>query len=165
MQQKQYAKAEPLLRNALTLFERESGPDHPQYATSLSNLAYLYADQGQFARAEPLFLRALAIEERHLGTEHPDTARSLFNLAHVYIEQGKYTKAEEFLKRALAIYEQTLGQEHPSTQSMRQQYHQLQQHMRADRTQTEASQQDADTHPATPGRCCVMHPVGRASWG
>lgn len=136
MQQKQYAKAEPLLRNALTLFERESGPDHPQYATSLSNLAYLYADQGQFARAEPLFLRALAIEERHLGTEHPDTARNLFNLAHVYIEQGKYTKAEEFLKRALAIYEQTLGQEHPSTQSMRQQYHQLQQHMRADRTQT-----------------------------
>ena len=37
-----YAKAEPLLKRALTIRETALGPDHPDLAQSLNNLAGLY---------------------------------------------------------------------------------------------------------------------------
>ena len=61
--------------------ERTVGPDHPDVATSLNNLAVLYLDQGQYAQAEPLYQRSLAIWEKALGPEHPNVATSLNNLA------------------------------------------------------------------------------------
>ncbi|MBT1570101.1 tetratricopeptide repeat protein, partial [Klebsiella pneumoniae] len=65
------------------------GPDHPDVATSLNNLAELYRSQGQYAQAEPLFKRSLAIWERALGPDHPDVATSLNNLAELYRSQGQ----------------------------------------------------------------------------
>ena len=46
------------------------GPEHPDTATSLNNLAQLYADMGDYAKAEPLYQRALKINEKALGPEH-----------------------------------------------------------------------------------------------
>ncbi len=60
------------------------GPDHPDVARSLNNLADLYERQGRYAEAEPLFERALAIRERAVGPDHPDTATSTNNLASFY---------------------------------------------------------------------------------
>ena len=37
-----YAKAEPLYRRALAIREKALGPEHPDTATSLNNLAGLY---------------------------------------------------------------------------------------------------------------------------
>ena len=42
------------------------GPNHPDCATCLSNLARLYENRGEFALADPLALEALEITERHL---------------------------------------------------------------------------------------------------
>ena len=56
------------------------GPDHPDTARSLNNLALLYVSQGAYAKAEPLFLRALAIMEKALGPDRPNIAFSLNNL-------------------------------------------------------------------------------------
>ena len=50
------------------------GPDHPNVATSLNNLAELYRNQGKYAEAEPLYKRSLAIREKALGPDHPDVA-------------------------------------------------------------------------------------------
>ena len=49
------------------------GPDHPDTATSLNDLAELYNSQEKYAGAEPLLQRALAIREKVLGPRHPDT--------------------------------------------------------------------------------------------
>jgi tetratricopeptide (TPR) repeat protein len=49
------------------------GQDHPDVATHLNNLAYLYNSQGRYAKAEPLYLQALALCEQLLGVEHPNT--------------------------------------------------------------------------------------------
>jgi hypothetical protein len=57
------------------------GPEHPDTADSLNNLANLLCDEGDFAAARPLYEHALAIREKVLGPEHPDTADSLNNLA------------------------------------------------------------------------------------
>jgi CHAT domain-containing protein len=108
-----YAKAEPLLVQALHLSERTLGAWHPDVATSLNNLAVLYQAQGAYARAEPLVVRALAIDERVWGAMHGNVANSVNNLAVLYQAQGAYAKAEPLYLRALAIQERTLSGTHP----------------------------------------------------
>jgi hypothetical protein len=53
------------------LRESQLGADHPQVATDLNNLAYLYKSQGRYSEAEPLFLRSLSIRESQLRADHP----------------------------------------------------------------------------------------------
>ena len=76
-----YAEAEPLAKQSLEQSIKKNGPDSPETATSLNNLAVLYDNQGKYDLAEPLYKRALAIREKALGPDHPGTARSLNNLA------------------------------------------------------------------------------------
>ena len=56
-----YAQAEPLFQRAIAIGEKTLGPEHPDLATGLNNLAGLYQDTGRYAQAEPLFQRAIAI--------------------------------------------------------------------------------------------------------
>ncbi len=63
------------LMRALAIREKALGPDHPDTAQSLNNLAILYKNQGQYEQAEPLYQRALAIREKTLGPDHPETVR------------------------------------------------------------------------------------------
>jgi tetratricopeptide (TPR) repeat protein len=76
-----YREAVAPAERALALREKALGPNHPDVATSLNNLALLYKDQGAYAKAEPLLARALDINEKVLGPNHPDVAKSLNNLA------------------------------------------------------------------------------------
>ncbi|MFM7867853.1 MAG: tetratricopeptide repeat protein, partial [Planctomycetaceae bacterium] len=56
----QFAAAEPLLDMALTLYEKADGPNHPNVATGLNNLASLLEDTNRLSEAEPLYRRALS---------------------------------------------------------------------------------------------------------
>ena len=49
-----YAKAEPLLKEALEIYRKVLGPEHPDVAVSVNNLAFLYQQIGEYAKAEPL---------------------------------------------------------------------------------------------------------------
>jgi hypothetical protein len=69
------------------------GPEHPDTATSLNNLAVLLKAQSDFAGARPLLERALAIREMVFGPKHFDTATSLSNLADLLDGQGDFTGA------------------------------------------------------------------------
>jgi tetratricopeptide (TPR) repeat protein len=110
-----YSEAAPLLRDALAIREKTLGPEHPDTAESLNNLAHLLQAQGDFAGARPLHERALAIREETLGPEHPDTAESRNNLASLLSTQGDLAGARPLYERALAITEKALGTEHPDT--------------------------------------------------
>ena len=57
------------------------GPEHPDVAANLNNLAILCHAQGRYTEAEPLLQRALAIREGALGSSHPELATSLENYA------------------------------------------------------------------------------------
>ncbi|MBV8606478.1 MAG: tetratricopeptide repeat protein, partial [Singulisphaera sp.] len=76
-----YAEAGPLYRRALAICEQALGPDHPDTALSLNNLAALYDAQGRYVEAEPPYRRALAISETKLGSEHPRTITCRAHLA------------------------------------------------------------------------------------
>jgi len=56
------------------------GPDHPNVATDLNNLALLLQDSNRFSEAEPMYRRALKILEDSLGPDHPDTKTVRNNL-------------------------------------------------------------------------------------
>lgn len=88
------------------------GAEHPDTASSLDNLAYMFVKQGRYAEAEPLCLRALAITEKVLGGEHPDAAYPLKNLGKIYKDTGDYQKVEAMLLRALEMWQPTLGLNH-----------------------------------------------------
>ena len=69
------------MRRALAIDETSFGPDHPNVATDLNNLAQLLQATNRLAEAEPLMRRALAIDEKSFGPEHPNVAIDLNNLA------------------------------------------------------------------------------------
>ena len=76
-----YAEAEPLALQAIEVSLKKNGPDHPDTATNLNNLADLYHTQAKYDLAEPLYERALAIYEKALGPDHPNTIQFRENLA------------------------------------------------------------------------------------
>ncbi len=79
------------------------GPDHPDVATTLNNLAVLHEAQGKYAAAEPLYKRALAIEVNALGPAHPTLATTLENMAELYKKTGRLDEAKRLEARAKAI--------------------------------------------------------------
>jgi tetratricopeptide (TPR) repeat protein len=108
-----FSEAIPLAQRVLVIREKVLGPDHPNVAIWLNDLANLYLAQGRYADAESLYRRALAMREKTLGPDHPNVAQSLNSLALLYTSQGRYADAEPLNKRALAIREKALGLEHP----------------------------------------------------
>ena len=67
--------------------EKALGPDHPDVAESLTNIAILYNQRLEFAIAQPLYERALRIYEAARGPDHADVAHCLTDLAVLHLEQ------------------------------------------------------------------------------
>ena len=84
------------------------GPDHPNVAIRLNNLAQLLQDTNRLAEAEPLMRRALAIDETSYGPDHPNVAIDLNNLASLLQATNRLAEAEPLMRRALAIDETEL---------------------------------------------------------
>jgi tetratricopeptide (TPR) repeat protein len=55
--------------------EKVLGPDHPDLARIIANLASLLQAKGDYKAAESLYRRALAIYERALEPNHPPTQK------------------------------------------------------------------------------------------
>jgi tetratricopeptide (TPR) repeat protein len=111
--QREYDRAVIKVKKALERAEKTYGPNHPEVATSLDNLALLYYKQFRYAQAEPLTKRALSILEKAFGSDHPDVGEEMNNLAMIYDRQGRCEQAEPLYIRLLSIREKALGPEHP----------------------------------------------------
>jgi tetratricopeptide (TPR) repeat protein len=108
-----HAQAEPLYRRALAIDEASFGPNHPEVATRLNNLAGLLQATNRLPEAEPLMRRALAIAEASFGPDHPTVANDLNNLAALLRDTNRLSEAEPLMRRALAIDEASFGPNHP----------------------------------------------------
>jgi tetratricopeptide (TPR) repeat protein len=105
----EYSEAKPLLERALALAEKRLGPDRPDTALSLRNLAEVLREQGDLTGAQALHDRAVRVYETCLGPDHPDTAESISYLARILRAQGDLTRARSLFERALAVYEARFG--------------------------------------------------------
>ena len=103
-QEGKYEEAVPIARQLVALAKKVLGPDHPDVATSLNNLAEIYSAQGQYAMALPLYEQALSIVKKALGHDHPNFALSLNNLAGLYHARGQDVKAVPLYRQALSIW-------------------------------------------------------------
>lgn len=107
------SQAKNLFQRALAIGQKTLGPDHPNQATRLNNLAGVLKDQGDLKEAKEFFQRALAIDKKTYGPNDLEVAIDLNNLASVLKDQGKIKQAKKLFQRALAIAEKTLEPEHP----------------------------------------------------
>ena len=93
------------IQRALAIWEKVLGPEHPDVALSLNNLALLYHAQGQYAEAQPLYQRALAILEKTMSPEHPKVAACLKNYAFLLRNMDRPEEAELLESRARVIHQ------------------------------------------------------------
>lgn len=107
-----FADAVALAEQVLAIRERTAGPDHPDLATAMHNLAVLYLNQARDVEAERLYRKALVIREKALGSDHPDVAQTLNNLAVLFAARRNDTDAEPLYRRSLQIREKALGPDH-----------------------------------------------------
>jgi len=84
------------MRSALEIDEQSFGPDHPNVAIDLKNLARLLEDSNRLAEAEPLMRRVIEIFLRFTvatGHEHPHLRGAIGNYA-ALLQQMGYNEAQ-----------------------------------------------------------------------
>jgi tetratricopeptide (TPR) repeat protein len=108
-----YRDAEPLMRRVLQIDEDSFGPNHPNVARDLNNLAQFFHTMNQPTDAEPLIRRALQIDEDSFGPNHPRVAIQLNSLARSLKDTNRLEEAEPLVRRALQIDEDHFGPNHP----------------------------------------------------
>ena len=95
----------------LAIYTKLLGEQHPYNATTMHNLAWLYAGIGYYAKAESLYRQSLAIKRIVIGELHPSCAVTQRHLARLYRELGDYTQAEPLLRQAVETERAILGEE------------------------------------------------------
>jgi tetratricopeptide (TPR) repeat protein len=119
---------ESAYRWALDLAESQLGPEHPEVAHALNELALLLKATNRLAEAEPPMRRALAIDEASFGPEHPNVAIGLNNLALLLQATHRPAAAEPLMRRALVIvlkFTRATGHEHPELRKLFGNYRQV----------------------------------------
>jgi CHAT domain-containing protein len=108
-----YDEALRLYQRSLAITEKTYGPNHPEVASTLCNIADTYCDKGDYTAALRPAERSLKIREKALGPNHPDFADSLCSLADIYRGLGDNAQALAMAKRSLAIMQKHLRPDHP----------------------------------------------------
>jgi serine/threonine-protein kinase len=108
-----YARAEPLLREALALRRAQLPQEDPATIDSLAHLAALQSAKGDFEAANALFAEAAEAAQRRFGEDSVETAKQLDDYAGNLDDMGRRSEALALLRRALSIRERVLGPEHP----------------------------------------------------
>ncbi|MCP3957493.1 MAG: serine/threonine protein kinase [bacterium] len=96
-------KAEPLLRESLTLRRQHLPPDDEWIAVGCNNLATMLRAQGRYAEARNLLLEAGDVLGQLYPADHPRIATQLNNLAGVEKELGMFDEAVEHYSEALEM--------------------------------------------------------------
>ena len=92
----------PLYKRSLAIGEKAFGPDHPDVARSLNNLAAALPRPRSLCRCRAAVQAVADDTRKSLGPDHPDVAISLNNLADLYRAQGRYADALPIVQRTIS---------------------------------------------------------------
>ena len=95
-----YTQGVKVAKHALQVAQQNDGPDHPNVALSLSNLAELYEAQKEYTKAEQLYKRSLGILEKAFGQDNQFLVPTLLNMASLYNNIGRENEAQQMTERA-----------------------------------------------------------------
>jgi len=96
--------AEVSLRNGLVRLKQEHGPEHPQVAATMHELAGVLLARRRYPEAEALCREALAVREKTVGVATTFSADSRALLARVLHASGKPAEAEREADAAVTVY-------------------------------------------------------------
>ncbi|WP_226649018.1 tetratricopeptide repeat protein [Microbulbifer variabilis] len=99
----EYERGVSVAMESLKIAADRIGPDTPQVARALKNLAYFNLMNGNLESAELNIKRALEILEKSRGTNHPSFISTLDNLADFYRVTERPERAELISRRAEEI--------------------------------------------------------------
>jgi eukaryotic-like serine/threonine-protein kinase len=105
-------EAERVYDQAIALLRRTAGPQHPELATALNNVGFLYNRQQRWADARRVYAESAAIRRVALGPQHPDTAAAEMGEALALNKLGDYARAEQLLRVASTTLTRNLGAGH-----------------------------------------------------
>jgi CHAT domain-containing protein/Tfp pilus assembly protein PilF len=97
-------EATELLESVLKRDEVSLGRQHPDLASTLNSLGWIYQSSQRYDDAERMYKRALDIMEK-LKPDGRGVAVVLDNLAWLYREQHEYAKAQPLQQRATRLFE------------------------------------------------------------
>ena len=112
-----YAKAMPWLRNGLAAFRGHWRTENWLTAMLLNHQAIILLKQGDHTAAKPLFREALSMRRTDLGAEHPHSIQSLNALGITLSQCGAPDVAEPLMREALQQFNEIHDKEHPDTAS------------------------------------------------
>lgn len=98
-----YTAASQAFEKALAQAERAWGPDHPEVANVLDDLAWSYSWLGKNVLSQEAFERSLRIKAAVYAPDSVENAETLGRLAMVVAEAGDLPRAIELQERALSI--------------------------------------------------------------
>lgn len=113
-----YNKALEIFHQALRIFERRFGADHPKLRIVISNIGVAYARSGRLAQARSHFELSLRLAEKYLSENDPALAIELDNLATTLLEQGHALEAKPHFVRALKVLHNRFPAGSPLTQKI-----------------------------------------------
>ena len=99
----EFARAQPVLRRSLALFEQCAGPDSLETGEAANNLAMAYRKSGDLAQGREQQERALRLMQQYLDPHSPDLEIADNNMFILLAEQKQWDEAEPYLRRALEI--------------------------------------------------------------
>ena len=105
-------EAKQIQERSLAMFEATVGPDHPDTALPVTELAGIALEQNRVDDAITLYRRGLGIRERALGAKHPHLSETLLGLARAESRRGNSDAAIANLRRARELG-MALGDHHP----------------------------------------------------
>ena len=112
MAQGDYARAEPLYRQALEIRKKALGENHPDYAASLNNLATLYQIRGTM-RGPSRFTARPGNHEEGPGREPPRVCHQPEQSGRALPFQGDYGGPSRSYRQAMEIRKKALGRTTP----------------------------------------------------
>jgi tetratricopeptide (TPR) repeat protein len=106
--QKRFAEAEPLFREALTLAKKVKGENHPDIALYLSNLAIACGALNKSTEADAFFRESISRLEKTGGERGRRLGRVLETYAKFLRNEHRITEADEMERRSKSILDQPI---------------------------------------------------------
>ena len=101
-----------LLERALSIQEREYGPEHVEVAATLGNLGNAFGDLGDYQKAKELLERAYKITKKEFGSGHTRFAHVCIGLAKAHGGLKDGVRQQEYAQVAYDIYKSSMGPTH-----------------------------------------------------
>jgi tetratricopeptide (TPR) repeat protein len=112
------ADSRDLAERAVRIKETVFGAEHPETATSLCNLANLFASLGDDEEPPELFGQVLRIREASLGPDHPSVADAYYDYARFVLLLWATESVRPPIERAIEIQERSAPEDHAQMAGM-----------------------------------------------